>query len=209
MISLHLYLAFVAATAILILIPGPNVALIVANSVAHGTRFGLMTVAGTGSAMVIQLALTVLGATAVLDLLAASFDWLRWAGVAWLVWLGIAAWRAPEADLARTRAQPRSLRAIYLRGLLVGLTNPKTLLFYGAFLPQFVTPGPHATHQLLLQLLLLAGTFLVVAVVLDGGWAVLSGRLRTVLTVRARLRNRVTGGLLIGAGLGLALDRKP
>lgn len=205
MIALHLYLAFIAATAILILIPGPNVALIVANSVAHGTRFGLMTVAGTGSAMMIQLSLTVLGATAVLDVLAASFDWLRWAGVAWLVWLGVAAWRARPADLARTHAQPRSLRAIYLRGLLVGLTNPKTLLFYGAFLPQFVTPGPDAAHQLLL----LAATFLVVAVVLDGGWAVLAGRLRALLTLHARLRNRLTGGLLVGAGLGLALARKP
>lgn len=205
MIALHLYLAFIAATVLLILIPGPNVALIVANSVAHGTRFGLMTVAGTGSAMVIQLTLTVLGATAVLDVLAASFDWLRWAGVAWLVWLGIAAWRAPTADLAKTRAQPRSLRAIYLRGLLVGLTNPKTLLFYGAFLPQFVTPGSDAPRQLLL----LAATFLVVAVVLDAGWAVLAGRLRALLTLHARLRNRMTGGLLIGAGLGLALARKP
>ena len=96
---LQLYLAFIAASALLILIPGPNVALIVANSVAHGTRFGLMTVAGTASAMVVQLALTVAGATAVLDVLAASFDWLRWAGVAYLMWLGIAAWRAPVADL--------------------------------------------------------------------------------------------------------------
>jgi threonine/homoserine/homoserine lactone efflux protein len=205
MISLHLYLAFVAATAILILIPGPNVALIVANSVAHGTRFGLMTVAATGSAMVVQLTLTVLGATAALDFLAASFEWLRWLGVAWLVWLGVAAWRAPTADLARTRAETRSLRKIYLRGLLVGLTNPKTLLFYGAFLPQFVTPGPNASDQLLL----LAATFLVVAVTMDGGWAVLAGRLRSLLTLHARLRNRLTGSLLIGAGLGLALARKP
>ena len=205
MIALHLYLAFIAATVILILIPGPNVALIVANSVAHGTRYGLTTVAGTGSAMVIQLALTVLGATAALDFLAASFEWLRWAGVAWLVWLGIAAWRAPVADLAATRAQPRSPRAIFLRGLVVGLTNPKTLLFYGAFLPQFVTPGPEASDQFLL----LAVTFLVVAVVLDGAWAVLAGRLRGLLTLRARLRNRVTGSLLVGAGLGLALARKP
>ena len=72
--SLDLYLAFVAASAILILIPGPNVALIVANSVAHGTRFGLLTVAGTSSAVVVHLALTVLGATAILNFLAASFD---------------------------------------------------------------------------------------------------------------------------------------
>ena len=201
---LDLYLGFVAACAVLILIPGANVALIVANSVAHGTRFGLLTVAGTSSAVVVQLAITVLGATAVLNFLAASFDWLRWLGVAYLVWLGIAAWRSPAVDLTRTAPQPRSARAIYMRGFLVGLTNPKTLLFYGAFLPQFITPGPTAGDQLLV----LAVTFLVVAVVLDGLWAILAGRLRTLLAVHARLRNRLTGGLLIGAGVGLALARK-
>jgi homoserine/homoserine lactone efflux protein len=201
---LDLYLAFVAASAVLILIPGPNVALIVANSVAHGTRFGLLTVAGTSSAVVVHLALTVLGATAVLNFLAASFGWLRWAGVAYLVWLGIAAWRAPVVDLAHTEPQARSGRLIFGRGFLVGLTNPKTLLFYGAFLPQFITPGPTAADQLLL----LAVTFLVVALVLDGLWAILAGRLRALLQAHARVRNRITGGLLIGAGVGLALARK-
>jgi len=170
----------------------------------HGTRFGLLTVAGTSSAVVVHLALTVLGATALLNFLAASFDWLRWAGVAYLVWLGIAAWRAPAVDLSHTEAQARSARLIFGRGFLVGLTNPKTLLFYGAFLPQFITPGPTAADQLLL----LAATFLVVAVVLDGLWAILADRLRMLLAAHARLRNRLTGGLLIGAGVGLALARK-
>src|SRR5471030_756006 len=204
MMSLELYLAFIAASAVLILIPGPNVALIVANSVAHGTRFGLMTVVGTSSAVVVQLGLTVAGATAALDVLAAGFDWLRWAGAAYLVWLGIAAWRAPAVDLARIVPQARSLRRIYLRGFLVGLTNPKTLLFYGAFLPQFIAPDGDVPRQLLL----LAATFLVVAVLLDGLWALMAGRLRAVLATHTRWRNRITGGLLMGAGLGLALARR-
>lgn len=202
--SIELYLAFIAASAILILIPGPNVALIVANSVAHGTRFGLMTMAGTSSAILVQLALTVAGATAALDLLAAGFDWLRWAGVAYLLWLGISAWRAPATHLGGTAAQGRSLKRIYLRGFLVGLTNPKTLLFYGAFLPQFVVPEGNVPRQLLL----LAATFFIVAALLDGLWAVMAGRLRTILLLHARWRNRVTGGLLMGAGLGLALARR-
>jgi homoserine/homoserine lactone efflux protein len=205
MMPLELYLAFVAATAILMIVPGPNVALIVANSVAHGTRFGLLTMAATSTAAAIHLALTVLGATAVLTFLAASFDWLRWLGVAYLVWLGIAAWRAPAADLGETQPQERSARLVYTRGFLVGLTNPKTLLFYGAFFPQFIAPGPEATEQLLF----LALTFLVVAIVLDGLWAILAGRLRRLLVAHARLRNRLTGGLLIGAGVGLALARRP
>jgi len=203
-IAPDIYLAFIAATAVLMIIPGPNVALMVANSVAHGTRYGLLTVAATSSAVVIHLALTVLGAATVLDLLAASFDWLRWLGVAYLVWLGVATWGAPAADLAGTAPQARSARLIYARGFLVGLTNPKTLLFYGAFFPQFVAPGPAAGNQLLL----LAATFLAVAVVLDSSWAILAGKLRTLLTLHVRLRNRLSGGLLVGAGLGLALARR-
>ena len=202
---LDLYLAFIAACVVLIAIPGPNVALIVANSVAHGARYGLMTVAGTASAMVLQLALVVLGASALLGMLANLFDWLRWLGVAYLVWLGVRTWRAAATDLAGTQAEPRSMASIFSRGFAVSLTNPKTLLFYAAFLPQFVGMGDgEATYQLLL----LAGTFLVVAVLLDGAWALLAGRLRSLLQARARLRNRITGGLLIGAGVGLAFARK-
>jgi len=203
-VSPQLYAAFVAATVALILIPGPNVALIVANSLAHGSRYGLTTVAGTSSAMVVQLALTVLGMTTLLGALANGFEALRWIGVAYLIYLGIKAWRAPAVDLTKVRPEPRSLRAIYLRGFLVSLTNPKTLLFYGAFLPQFVTPGASLTAQLAL----LSATFLVIAIVLDGAWALLAARFGTALAVNGRLRNRLTGALLLGAGVGLALARK-
>lgn len=207
--SPDLYLAFVAASALLIAIPGPNVALIVANSVAHGARYGLMTVAGTASAMVVQLALVVLGASAVLGLLAELFDWLRWLGAAYLVWLGVRIWRtagrSAGVDLGAVAAEPRALPAIFIRGFAVSLTNPKTLVFYAAFLPQFISADAgDARHQLLV----LAGTFLVVAVLLDGTWALLASRLSGLLRARARLRNRLTGGLLIGAGIGLAFARK-
>ena len=142
-----LLLTFILATTILMLTPGPNVALIVANAVAWGTRYGLLTVTGTAAAMVVQLGLTALGMSAALGALAAWFEWLRWLGVGYLLWLGVRQWRAPPIDLTRIPAQPRSARGIALRGFLVSLTNPKTLLFYGAFLPQFVSldrPGPAA-----------------------------------------------------------------
>lgn len=138
---LDLYAAFVLATVVLIALPGPNVALIVANSVAHGRGYGLLTVAGTTAAMVPQLVLTVAGMTGALTLLSHVFEWVRWAGVAYLVYLGIQALRAPAVDLTRVRPEPKRPRDILLRGFLVSLTNPKTLLFYGAFLPQFVDPG--------------------------------------------------------------------
>jgi homoserine/homoserine lactone efflux protein len=200
----NLLLTFILATSILMLIPGPNVALIVANSVAWGARYGLFTVAGTAAAMVVQLALTALGMTAALGALAAWFAWLRWLGVAYLLWLGIRQWRAPPVDLTRTPPQPRSPRAIALRGFLVSLTNPKTLLFYGAFLPQFV----NLDRPVLPQIALLSAVFLTLALLLDGGWAVLAGRARFLLASRGRLRNRLSGGLLICAGLGLALARR-
>jgi len=201
---LGLYLGFVLATAILILIPGPNVSLIVANSIAYGTRYGLLTVAGTSSAIVVQLGLTTLGLTATLDLLAAWFEWVRWLGVAYLLYLGFRQWRAAPVDLTRIPPQPRSVRAIALRGFLISLTNPKTLLFYGAFFPQFLSPdapiGP--------QVAALSLTFLAIAAGLDSAWALLAGRVRGVLAIRGRLRNRLSGGLLIGAGIGLALAHR-
>jgi threonine/homoserine/homoserine lactone efflux protein len=200
-----LYGAFVAATTALMLIPGPNVALIAANSIAHGARFGLLTVSGTTAAMVVQLGVTALGMTALLGDLAHAFEILRWIGVFYLLWLGFNAWRAPAADLMKTVPQPRSPRAIFLRGFLVSLTNPKTLLFYAAFFPQFLDPNA----GLPAEIAILAATFLALAVIVDSGWALLAARFRGLLGVNGKLRNRLTGGLLMGAGLGLALARKP
>ena len=203
--SLGVYLAFVAATVVLIVIPGPNVGLIVANSIAHGTRYGLMTVAGTSTAMVIQLAVAMIGMTTVLTSLAYAFEWLRWIGVAYLLYLALSAWRAPAVDLTRTPAQPRSMAAIFLRGFLVSLTNPKTLLFYGVFLPQFVDQGGNVVAQLLL----LSVTFLALAIVFDGLWAILSARARGLLAANGTARNRLTAGFYFFAGIGLALARRP
>ena len=196
-----LFLAFVAAVTLLMLIPGPNVALIVANSVAHGTRYGLITVAGTSSAMVVQLCVAALGMTELLGSLGTWFEWLRWIGVGYLLHLGLAQWRAPATDL--TKARPGPARAVYARALLVSLTNPKTLLFYGAFFPQFVTVSGHVGAQVAA----LSATFLTLAVLVDGGWAVAAGRARGLLASRGRLRNRLSGGLLVGAGAALALAR--
>jgi homoserine/homoserine lactone efflux protein len=201
---LELYLGFVLASTILILIPGPNVSLIVANSIAYGTRYGLLTVAGTSSAIVFQLALTALGLTATLGILASWFEWIRWIGVAYLLYLGVRQWRAAPVDLTHIRPQPRSFRALAARGFLISLTNPKTLLFYGAFFPQFLTPGQPIGRQVAL----LSATFFVIAAGLDAGWALLAGRVRGVLAIRGKLRNRLSGGCLIGAGIGLALAHR-
>lgn len=203
--SVEVYLAFIATATALILAPGPNVALIVANSLAHGVRFGLATVAGTSAAMALQLCFVVFGTSALLALLAEWFSILRWVGVAYLVWLGIRAWRAAPVDLTTARAQTGSTRKVFVRGFVVSLTNPKTLLFFGAFLPQFVSPGADATRQLAI----LAATFLGLAVALDSLWAAFAGRFARALASDGCLRNRLTGGALMTAGLGLALARRP
>ena len=202
--SVELYLAFVAATAVLMVIPGPNVALIVATSVAHGPRAGLATVAGTSTAMAVQLALVALGMAEVLGRLGAWFEWVRWAGVIYLAWLAIRAWRAPAQDLSKVRPQEGSFGRLFGRGLAVSLTNPKTLFFFGAFFPQFVAPRA----QLGPQLALLSATFLALAVLMDGGWALFAGRLRGLLGRRGVLRHRISAGVYLAAGLGLAAARK-
>jgi homoserine/homoserine lactone efflux protein len=137
---LELYIGFVITSSVLILIPGPNVSLIVANSIAYGTRYGLLTVAGPSSAIALQLALTALGLTATLGVLAGWFEWIRWIGVGYLLYLGVRQWTAAPVDLTRMKPQPRSFQAIALRGFAISFTNPKTLLFYGAFFPQFFAP---------------------------------------------------------------------
>lgn len=198
--SFESYLAFVAATVALIILPGPNVALITANSIAYGRKFGLITVAGTSTAMIPQLVLTILGMTGVLALAGELFEWIRWAGVAYLVYLGVQAWRAPAVDLTKIKPEPRSARAIFLRGFLVSSSNPKTLLFYGAFFPQFVSSSADVGPQLVV----LSLSFLMIASALDCCWALLADRLRWLLATRGSIRNRFIGSFYLAAAAGLA-----
>src|SRR6185369_9350084 len=121
LMSLNLYLAFVAASLALALLPGPNVAVIVSNSVSYGTRYGLLTVAGTTSAMLPQLLVVTLGLAGVLEFMSHWFEVLRWVGVAYLLYLGIDALRRPPIDLAAVKPGAKSARAIYLKGVLVSL----------------------------------------------------------------------------------------
>lgn len=203
--SWTLYLAFVAATTALILLPGPNIMMIVSNSIAYGPRRGLATVAGTSSAMAVFLALTTLGMTSLVVAASDWFEWLRWAGAAYLVWLGIRQWRAAPVQSVSAGA-PAPLSRVFWQGFAVSATNPKVLLFYAAFLPQFVDPGA----AVLPQMILLSVTFLVIAAGLDSGFALAAGRVRRLFADPryGRLQNRITGSLMVGAGLWLALARR-
>lgn len=204
--NLELYLAFVVATTVLIVIPGPNVALIVAHSVSFGTRRGLVTVAGTQCAQAIQVAVTAIGMTSLMLLLSQWFEWLRWIGVAYLLYLGIRQWRRSFAPPAGPAPAAGSARPLFWQGFFVAMTNPKTLFFYAAFFPQFVDP----TRPFAGQMVLLGLTYLAIATVLDGGYAIAAGKARAWFGDARRMRwqSRISGSLLIGAGLGLALARK-
>ncbi len=204
--SLELYLAFVLATAVLIVMPGPANALIVANSIAHGGRRTLVTVAGVSAASVVHLALVALGMTSLTALLSEWFEWLRWAGVAYLVTLGLRQWRARPVVLDDGAVRAVSGRRLFWTGFVVDATNPKTLFFYAAFFPQFIDLGQAFGPQIVL----LCVTYLAIQTLLDGAVALLGGRLRPLLASqrRARLHNRITGSFLIAAGLGLALARR-
>ncbi len=192
-------LTLIAATLLLVSIPGPNAALIVANSLRDGLRSGFITVFGTTLGVAIQLGLVVIGMAAVIELAADLLQWVKWAGVAYLIWLGIKTWRTPADDLGVVSPQP----AVFWRACLVAAVNPKTLLFNAAFLPQFVGQGTTT-----MQLTLVAGVFLSVLMLGDLLWALFADAARPLLRKVTGLRNRVSGAFLVLAGIGLALSRR-
>jgi homoserine/homoserine lactone efflux protein len=205
MIDPHLFAAFVVAATILILMPGPIVTLVVANAVAHGSRTGLATVAGSSTGNAVLIAAGALGLTAVLAVAVPVFEWIRWAGAGYLICLGLRSWRAAfRATTPVTLAGSASRRTVFWHGLLVALTNPKTILFYAAFFPQFVSPALPAAPQIAAM----SVTMLAPAILSDSVYALLAGRLRPWLAGRARVRHGITGTLLVGTGLGIALTRR-
>ena len=200
-----LYLGFIAAAVALILMPGPNTTLIVGNALAYGTSRGLATLAGTSSALLIQLLVIDFGLEETVQVMATWFDRLRWLGVAYLVWLGLREWLTKVGPGDAPEAVGVKGSSLYWRGMVVCLTNPKSLAFVAAFLPQFVD----RTLPVLPQLLVLSVTFLVLAVAGDGSVCLLAGRIRpwVVGTRFASLRHKISGTCLLACGLALALVR--
>ncbi|MEC9369397.1 MAG: LysE family translocator [Pseudomonadota bacterium] len=205
--SVELYLAFVAACVLLALTPGPALSLIIANGAAHGRGAAVSTVAGNSLGLGLLVTGAAVGLGTVLAVMADWFDVIRWVGAAYLVWLGgrrlLRAWRSDSGLAAPVRSVGR--RRWALQGTMVALSNPKVLLFLGAFFPQFVNPDQPAGPQLAL----LAATFLVVVSACDLIIAFAAGAARTWLTERrARVADAISGSLLVCGGLWLALQRR-
>lgn len=199
----HLFAEFIAMTIVLLLAPGPIVTLVISTAATRGARAGLITVAGTSTGNALLIGAIALGLSWVLAHAVSVFEALRWVGAAYLVWLGVQAWRhagAPAPPVASNHVHFR-------RGVLVALANPKTLAFFSAFLPQFVDPALPAARQLTVM----CAVTVLLAAVSDSCWAIASGLGRewVMAPQRARLLGRASGLTLIGGGIWLSLARRP
>lgn len=202
--SLEVYAAYLIACIVIIIVPGPTVTLIVANSLRHGTRAGLLNVAGTQAGLAIMIVIAGIGLSSVIAALGHWFEWLRLAGAAYLIWLGWKMFRTAGAGTEGSAPARPPRGGFFLQGALVALSNPKMMLFFGAFFPQFLDPArDHST-----QIAIMGATALAFAALSDGTYALLSGRAGHLLSQRrVRLMSKFSGSLMIGGGLWLASTR--
>ncbi len=182
--------------------PGPNMLHVMSQSIHHGPRRAMVTMAGLMSAVMICLAASVLGLGALLKASPHLFDVLRCAGMAYLIWLGIKAWRAPVASSDQMEAiPPTGHHTLFVTALLTGLSNPKLIVFAAALFPQFIDPALPFAPQLVILLL----SFVVIESFWYGVYAFGGRRLARWLEPAGRRRffNRATGVLFIGFGAAL------
>ena len=203
--SLQLYFAFVAACVALALLPGPIVTLVIGNGLRYGTRAALTNIAGAQAGLAIVIGIVAIGLTSLMATMGYWFDWVRLAGAAYLVWLGVKLIRSPVVGLDADAAAPPPPRGgFFLQGVVVLLSNPKVLVFFGAFIPQFMD----MSRDHVSQVALLGVTFMVIAGMTDATYALLAGRARLFFSARrTRLVSRISGGCMIGGGVWLALTR--
>jgi threonine/homoserine/homoserine lactone efflux protein len=202
--SIELYAAYLIACLVIVIVPGPTVTLIIANSIRHGTRAGLLNMLGTQVGLAVMIGVVGIGLTSLIEAMGHWFDWLRIAGAAYLVWLGWKMIRSSGQDGETKAAQPPR-GGFLIQGVLVALSNPKTLVFFGAFFPQFIDPA--RDHGL--QILIMGLTAMLFAAVSDSAYALAAGRAGRALSAqRVRLMSRVSGAFLIGGGMWLALSRR-
>jgi threonine/homoserine/homoserine lactone efflux protein len=207
--SIQVLLAFAATCVLLALTPGPNMALIVANTASHGLRAGLATLAGTTTGLVLLVTAAAIGMASVVVFMAAWFDVLRWVGACYLAWLGLQqlrSWWRNRAMPERPEVRPGSGRKWYLQGVGISLSNPKVLFFLGAFLPQFVD----ASGNVPAQLGILSVLFVAILVAVDVGYTLMvAGARERFSAARMRMLDGVSGFLLLLGGAALAMMRRP
>ena len=206
--TLSAYLLFLPACFAINMAFGPNNLLSVTNGAKHGVSPAVIAASGRLVAFAIMIAIAGLGMGAVLVASEVAFDVIKYIGAAYLVWIGIRLLRAPAPTMqeAAASAAPPSLRALARQEFTVAAGNPKAILVFTAFFPQFVVPGAYASSYLLLGL-----TFLVFELVAIALYALLGARMRRLADGSRAMRwfNRVSGSMMVGFGLILAFTRRP
>ncbi len=198
---------FTLACIAIVIVPGPSVTVIIANSLRQGSRAGLMNVAGTQFGLLLMLTILALGLQTIVAAIGHVFVYLKLLGAAYLIYLGVQLWRSDGklADPSAINAKKRSMKGYFWQGFFVIWANPKALLFFGAFIPQFVNPAGNAV----LQTMILGGIFMVVATILDSLYAFASAKTGSLLSqTNVRLIERISGTALMGGGLWLAFSKR-
>ena len=209
------YAAFVLASAVLLVIPGPTVVMVIGQALSHGRAVALSSVAGVGLGDLLAASLSLAGVGALLSASAAAFVVLKWLGAAYLVWMGIALWRSParldtpgEAPADEPGGGARAPgRKVFRDAFLVTLLNPKGIVFFVAFVPQFLDP----VRPYLPQATLFVGTFVFLGIVNAAAYAAFAGAARDVIR-RTRVVaavSRLGAACLCGAGILTVLARRP
>ncbi len=198
-------LVFAAASLALLIVPGPAVVYIVTRSLSQGRSAGVVSMLGVQAGGLVHVAAAALGISALLASSATAFAVVKYAGAAYLVYLGLTKLLRPAAE-PLAAMQPRDRKRLFREGIVVNVLNPKTAIFFLAFLPQFVDPAGGATA---LQVTVLGLVFIALAVLSDGAYALLAGslgeRLRRSVAVRRRL-DRASGTIYVGLGAVAALS---
>ena len=198
--TIELWISFVFASVVLIAIPGTTNLMVMAYGFRHGKRAALYTVIGVGPGAVVAMALSYLGLGAVLAVSPRLFLFMKWVGAIYLVFMGISLWRTtPNLEEVIIEEENLSGKQITAHAFAVSLLNPKHIIFYMAFVPQFISPD----KPILQQMLLLGFMFLVLVFPINAAYALMSGTLRDFIENQRVLRimNRTAGVMLMIAGV--------
>jgi threonine/homoserine/homoserine lactone efflux protein len=201
-VELGTWLLYTAAALGLSLTPGPNGLLALTHGALYGVRRTVSTIAGGALGFTIIIALSLFGIGALLAASAGLLTVLKWLGGAYLVWLGIQVWRSPPLGLEQgTEARVITATALFRQGLLAAITNPKGILFFVAFLPQFLSTD----LPLLGQFAVMAATFVGIEILFELGVAAGSAKIQPVLARFGKRFNHVFGGIFMAIGVALPL----
>ena len=198
-------LLFCSAALVLLVIPGPSVLYIVTRSLDQGRRAGLVSVIGTHTGSLVHVAAAAFGLSALIVSSALAFSAVKYAGAAYLIWLGIRRWRAGDRTVAAATSGSTAMSSLFRQGVIVQLLNPKTAVFFLAFLPQFVDVE---RGSVTVQIVVLGVVFIVLGLLSDGTYALAASAIGGMLrrSVRARRAERyVSSGVYVGLGVTTAV----